>query len=150
MAEDLVNGWSCDQRHRGDGCRDPHGCHCREITAQAASLAAKDKEIERLRSGINGVVNCQGSLTRNQVRGACAEILNNETIGMYNQSPFVAALSEYKARAEQAERALAEAVEILSIWSHDGSLQTFEHREKFRKVARAFVAQHGSDSREGK
>jgi hypothetical protein len=57
---------------------------------------------------------------------------------------------EFLARAEQAERALAEAVEILTIWSHDGSLQTFEHREKFRKIARAFIAKHGSDSREGK
>jgi hypothetical protein len=28
-----VDGWSCDQRVRsGASCRDPHGCHCREIT----------------------------------------------------------------------------------------------------------------------
>jgi len=29
---DLVSGWSCDERDR-TVCRNPHGCHCREITA---------------------------------------------------------------------------------------------------------------------
>jgi predicted O-methyltransferase YrrM len=89
------------------------------IEQQAASLAEKDKEIERLQA-------------------MCAPETNHPTrnVGLLYQ----------QARAEQAERALAEAVEILTIWSHDGSLQTFEHREKFRKIARAFIAKHGSDS----
>lgn len=29
---ELVGGWSCDERNRAE-CRNPHGCHCREITA---------------------------------------------------------------------------------------------------------------------
>jgi hypothetical protein len=30
-----VSGWSCDERNR-KACRNPHGCHCREITALRA------------------------------------------------------------------------------------------------------------------
>jgi hypothetical protein len=158
------------------------------IEHQAASLAAKDKEIEGLRAGISGLVNCQGKLTRAQVREACAEILGNKRIGLYNQSPFVAALAEFKARAEQAERdlanerrvvtvqsearikaesALAKAVEVLRPFTryeamamtvssyadyavHVKSDVDDQPHYKHFADARAFVAQHGSDSREVK
>lgn len=29
---DLISGWTCDEKDRS-GCRNPKGCHCREITA---------------------------------------------------------------------------------------------------------------------
>lgn len=50
MSDDLVSGWSCDQRHRGDGCRAPHGCHCREITAATTALSEARAEIVSLRT----------------------------------------------------------------------------------------------------
>jgi hypothetical protein len=37
---DLVSGWSCDERNRS-ACRNPHGCHCREITALRTVPKAK-------------------------------------------------------------------------------------------------------------
>jgi uncharacterized lipoprotein YddW (UPF0748 family) len=37
-AAGLVAGWSCDERNR-TACRNGHGCHCREVTAQAARIA---------------------------------------------------------------------------------------------------------------
>jgi hypothetical protein len=109
------------------------------IEQQAASLAEKDKEIERLRER-----SCESSVRAYEWMRRHDRIAAGKDGGAYPSPADVPALL---ARAEQAERALAEAVEILTIWSHDGSLQTFEHREKFRKVVRAFVAQHGSDSK---
>jgi hypothetical protein len=50
---EAVSGWSCKQRDR-TACRDPDGCHCREITAlrntvnylrdEAKSAASAPKE----------------------------------------------------------------------------------------------------------
>lgn len=37
MADKLISGWSCDERNRSE-CRNPRGCHCREITALQAQL----------------------------------------------------------------------------------------------------------------
>lgn len=44
---DLVNGWSCDERNRS-ACRNPHGCHCREITALRGRPAESARLIEAL------------------------------------------------------------------------------------------------------
>lgn len=50
----LVDGWSCDERNRA-ACRNPHGCHCREITAlrsQPATLALTEGQrhtLERIK-----------------------------------------------------------------------------------------------------
>jgi hypothetical protein len=40
-----------------------------------------------------------------------------------------------------AERKLAKAMEFITIWSHDGSLQTYEDRERFRAAARAITGE---------
>ncbi|SRR6266851_5522434 len=32
--------WSCDDQKRASGCRNPHGCHCREITDLQHQVAA--------------------------------------------------------------------------------------------------------------
>jgi len=37
-------------------------------------------------------------------------------------------------------RLIREMAEALSVWSHDGALQTFEDRERFRAVARVLIA----------
>jgi hypothetical protein len=39
--------WTCDERDRAN-CRNSHGCHCREITAQAAALAEARERVEGL------------------------------------------------------------------------------------------------------
>jgi hypothetical protein len=103
----------------------------------AASLAAKDAEIERLRED-KDIILTNG-------RG-------------------------WRHRAEQAERALAEAVEVLRPFASEADgprlcgaelgddWKPFLHRSYndvditngHLRAARAFVAQHGSDSREGK
>jgi hypothetical protein len=77
----------------------------RQEAAQALTEARA--EIERLKSGINGIVNCQGPMTRAQVREACAEILDNKTVGLDNQSPFAEAMLGCKARALAAESELS-------------------------------------------
>ncbi|MGB3485338.1 MAG: hypothetical protein WBB07_24375 [Mycobacterium sp.] len=83
--------------------------------AQEAATALTEARAEnaRLRAGINGVVNFQSGMTRSQVRESCAEILGNKTVGLNNQSPFAEAMLGYKARADAAESALAEAVEVM-------------------------------------
>ncbi len=43
-------------------------------------VAARDAEIERLRAGLESIVNCRNPLTRAAVREACAEILAASTI----------------------------------------------------------------------
>lgn len=53
MSDDLVNRWSCDQDNRGaSNCRNPYGCHCREITANATALEEARAVIERLRANV--------------------------------------------------------------------------------------------------
>jgi len=50
MSDDLVRRWSCDQDNRGArNCRNPYGCHCREITASATAIEEARAEIERLK-----------------------------------------------------------------------------------------------------
>ena len=52
--DDLVSRWSCDEKRTGKNwnCRNPFGCHCREITAHRNALEAKDAEIARLTADI--------------------------------------------------------------------------------------------------
>lgn len=42
-------------------------------------------------------------------------------------------------RASQAERERDAAIELLTFYSHESHLQTFEDRERFRKAARALL-----------
>jgi hypothetical protein len=44
-----VSGWSCDQRNR-KACRDPHGCHCREITALRQMIDNRDYLLDQYRN----------------------------------------------------------------------------------------------------
>jgi hypothetical protein len=55
-------------------------------------------EIERLRAGINEIVNCQSALTRASIREAMAELLKGKTTSLPDQSPLVA--QNFNARAE--------------------------------------------------
>lgn len=102
----------------------------------ATALEAKDAEIERLRGDIE-----------------------------YQARAHARLVSDLQATAEQAERALAEAVGVLRPfadcidqidtlpdgypWRDDQSIIKGLKMGSLR-AARAFVAQHGSDSREGK
>lgn len=66
------------------------------------------EEIERLRTGINALVNCQSLLSRSVVREALAELLNGKSSPLPDQSPFIAAMAEWKARALASESKLRE------------------------------------------
>lgn len=77
------------------------------IGYDTARIEALEAENARLRAGINGVVNFQSGMTRSQVRESCAEILDNKTVGLNNQSPFTEAMLGYKARAAAAESEVA-------------------------------------------
>jgi len=49
-----VSGWSCDERNR-KGCRNAHGCHCREITAlrqENEQLKAADRDHLAAKNGM--------------------------------------------------------------------------------------------------
>jgi hypothetical protein len=146
MAEDLVK-----RLKRADGigaCLSGDGRFMKELCIEAAaSLAAKDKEIERLRTSGRKAIDA-GEVIIGTLRGE---------------------LKAAESRAEQAERALAEAVEVIErdITALDEADAQIEYlHNKFKPTgsganalakidiaataARAFVAQHGSDSREGK
>lgn len=98
-------------------CADPD-----TLDAAAIALTEARAEIARLKSGINGIVNCQGPMTRAQVREVCAEILDNKTVGLNNQSPFAEAMFGNKARAEKAESALAELTPVKDMLALCGEL----------------------------
>lgn len=42
--QEQTSAWSCHERNRAE-CRNPDGCHCREITSLLARIDAKDAEI---------------------------------------------------------------------------------------------------------
>lgn len=69
----------------------------RAALAIAKRLPALVAEIERLRDGVNSIVNCQSMLPRQAVRDACAEILNGKISAMEDQSPFIVSLREARA-----------------------------------------------------
>ncbi len=52
---DLVK-WSCDERAPERGCRNTYGCHCKEITSQAARIEALEAENKRLVDFANRVI----------------------------------------------------------------------------------------------
>lgn len=109
---------------------DGHVSAARAMREAATALTEARAEIERLKSGINGIVNCQGPMTRAQVREACAEILDNKTVGLDNQSPFAEAMLGRKARALAAESELstlrARVREVVGPFAKAGEL--FGHR----------------------
>jgi hypothetical protein len=105
MSDDLIERLSVDFRMMRT-YDDPTGPFVR-YQDHAQALTEARAEIERLRAGINGIVNCQGPMTRAQVREACAEILGNKTVGLDNQSPFAEAMFGYKTRALAAESELS-------------------------------------------
>lgn len=37
--------WSCEHNSKRGNCRNPYGCHCREITGQVARIAALEAEL---------------------------------------------------------------------------------------------------------
>lgn len=124
-----------------------HAYYAAIINTQAASLAAKDKEIERLRA-----VDPRTSLLT-----VIADIREKTGVG---GKPMLDELADAIAeKLTSKERALAEAVEVMrrcenalsrcynvTEWPADGSTD----QDKAAESARAFVAQHGSDSREGR
>ena len=134
MSDDLVNGWPCDDRRRDSGCRQPYGCHCREITSLRSVIEAQAAENERLR------------------------IAAGDAREKYATSYFRAVESRtaWRARAEQAERALAEAVELIDQLSSFQISETLEKTGKLsdlckawiehKKFARQFVKEHGRSS----
>jgi hypothetical protein len=117
------------------------------IEQQAASLAAKDKEIEMLRASELAKENARLKQWIDLHRGDTMSLSNEvETF----RSEMIAA----EARAEQAERALAEAVEVMRPFA-EGLIEVSglaiivraPTARGARTAARAFVAQHGSDSK---
>jgi hypothetical protein len=131
-------------------------CHnaAATIEQQAASLAAKDKEIERLRA------KCFALERATAHEWFCNQLGEIGFIGIRDYAAL-------QSRAEQAERASAEAVEVIArdITALDEADAQIEYLHgKFKPTgsganvlakidiaataARAFVAQHGSDSRE--
>ena len=112
------------------------------IEQQAASLAAKDEEIERLRA-----VDPRTSLLT-----VIADIREKTGVGGKPMLDELAGAIAEKLTSK--DRALAEAVEVLRPFVRnevDGALMmTRSHVQEAVAAARAFVAQHGSDSREGK
>lgn len=54
MNDDLLSGWSCDDQSQQKrlGCRNPHGCHCREITSLVNAKATATAEIARLEARV--------------------------------------------------------------------------------------------------
>lgn len=119
----------------------------------AASLAAKDKEIDRLTKRLDLLAVCFG------VPDGGRYIADWQT--------RIAKYKSAESRAEQAERAYRDLTSYIEGWTSTGELKqragemtAQEVRtvqavlsailDKARTAARAFVAQHGSDSREGK
>ena len=46
-----------------------------------------------------------------------------------------------KGRADKLQKRLKQHIELLAKWTHDGALQTFEDRERFRAEARQLLKQ---------
>jgi chromosome segregation ATPase len=125
-----------------------------KIEQQAASLAAKDKEIEKLRSS---------ELAKENARlKQWIDLHRGDTMSLSNEvESFRSEMISAESRAEQAERALAEARAQLALRNCDldeakrriaESIEimkplVFRHYSHSQlEIARAFVAQHGSDS----
>ena len=58
-----VSGWSCDERNR-QACRNPHGCHCREITALKHSNESRLWVAHAKAVGWNDAIKCAAELVR--------------------------------------------------------------------------------------
>lgn len=52
--------WSCDEKNR-NGCRNTHGCHCREITYLLAQLDAKKENSREIGAALIGAVIARNS-----------------------------------------------------------------------------------------
>lgn len=146
MAEDLVK--QLQEQAGSDhvrGCQGrQYGCDCGYdlrteglLEQAAASLAAKDKEIERLRSSkAGGFAFWRATAKR-----------------------FADARRAALSRADQAERALAEAIEVMRPFAsddvsdckdcvdNDGKSYQSQWLADSLTAARAFIKEHGSDSK---
>lgn len=80
--DDLVGKWSCEERSRKN-CRNPFGCHCREITSLVSARESDAKRIAELEAELSDWRN-------GDLRGVQAH------------------MEAYRSRAITAERALAE------------------------------------------
>lgn len=66
-------------------------------------------EIDRLRAGLNSIVNCQSHVARSYIREAAAEVLSGKTMSMADQSPFVVRNGQLRNLLRRAGEALAPA-----------------------------------------
>lgn len=131
----------------------------------AASLAAKDKEISTLKMALDDETNGISAACRD-TETLAAKDAEIKRLGKCYDLAMKSRL-EWRHCAEQAERALAEAVEVMRPFTryeamamtvssyadyavHVKSDVDDQPHYKHFAAARAFVAQHGSDSREGK
>ena len=53
--EALADRWSCDERNRS-GCRNPHGCHCREITSLIVERDALGADLEKVQTELDAAL----------------------------------------------------------------------------------------------
>jgi len=51
FGRDSMSGWSCDEKSKRE-CRNPHGCHCREIFA----LRCREEALKRRLTALQGKV----------------------------------------------------------------------------------------------
>lgn len=179
MAEDLVALWCCDVTGNpvgtdtvaiGQPSCECQGCRAADlIDQQAASLAAKDKEIERLRELTYGPT---GQTWKSHCTEMCAKEASTQCKLVKTESraeQAERALTETQAHLamrnsdhDEARRALADAVEVMRPFAlremQDIKDEVDNYSARYQSqwfadslaAARAFVAQHGSDSREGK
>ncbi len=168
MSDDLVNGWPCDDRRRDSGCRQPYGCHCREITSLRSVIEAQAAENERLRiaagdarekyatSYFRAVESRTAWRARAEQAERALDVANANHRQMSKQMADLGrALAEAQAHLamrnsdlEEAARALAEAVEVLRPFAKAGLPFTLNGdctmiSADAVKAARQFVKEHG-------